>query len=361
MIKKTVTILIIMIQTCHLFGQTNKNKFPVGSWIGEIKIGESSPRLVFHIMPDSIGALTGTVDSPDKGVIGIPLSRIHITGDSAVFEISGALAKFKGVFSVKENTIEGIWTEGETIYPLTLDYIIDTDSIKEKESPYEIQKTTQHFEFYCSESDRPILDKLANTLEENYPRITDNLQTQFIEKIRVLIYPDIRSFHTAIYMPDAPEWVVGAAGKDELMMVSPLNPGSVHSHASLIKAIVHELTHTAVINVRVQGLVGLPKWLNEGFAFYEANQMTDGWRESVKANFAKEELPSWTQLDNANTVDFGDMDGYALSTTIIEFLVNVYGFDKLRQLILTPKKIESIYGFSSDDLEKQWAEYLRED
>jgi RNA polymerase sigma-70 factor (ECF subfamily) len=190
-------------------------------------------------------------------------------------------------------------------------------------------------------------------------RVTGKLQTQFTDKIQVLIYPDIKSFHAAIFMPEAPDWVVAAAGKNELLMVSPLNPGDEHNYVSLIKAIVHELIHTAVLNLREQGLAGLPKWLNEGYAYYEANQMTDNWRESIKANFTKETLPSWTQLDNANTVEFGDMQGYGLSTTIIEFLVITYGFNKLRQLILSPQKIASIYGFSSADLEKQWTQYLK--
>jgi hypothetical protein len=62
----------------------------------------------------------------------------------------------------------------------------------------------------------------------------------FESKIDVFICPNIKSFHTAINVPDAPDWVVAPAKKNELIMVSPLNQGSVHTYESLMKAIVHE-------------------------------------------------------------------------------------------------------------------------
>ena len=47
------------------------------------------------------------------------------------------------------------------------------------------------------------------------------MQTSFNSKIDVYIYPDLKTFHSAVNYPDAPDWVVGAASKNELKMVSP--------------------------------------------------------------------------------------------------------------------------------------------
>ncbi len=53
------------------------------------------------------------------------------------------------------------------------------------------------------------------------------------------------------------------------------------------------------------------------------------------------------------------MNGYGLSETIIEFLIDTYGISKLNLLIKEPENIESIYALSKGALEKQWIQYLK--
>lgn len=250
-----------------------------------------------------------------------------------------------------------------------------------------LHHSSQHFDFYSTENDSKTLNNISKKLEKNYDRITEHLQTQFSKKIRVLIYPNIESFHKAIHKPNAPGWVVGTAAINELKMVSPLNPGKVHTYQSLMQVIVHELVHTAVLNMRThrglvglpewfnggfshlevsqigddmrRGLVRLPKWLSEGYAFYEAEQMTDDMREAAKLHSQKNAPPSWVELDKANTAEFGKIHGYTYSVLIIEFLVTTYGFEKLIELIKEPEDIEAIYGRTKENLEKLWLSYIK--
>ncbi len=105
-------------------------------------------------------------------------------------------------------------------------------------------------------------------------------------------------------------------------------------------------------------MAGLPNWLNEGYAYYEADQLTDNQRKSIQSSLLNKTIPSWNELKEANTVQFGDMGGYGFSVTIIEFLVQTYGFDKLRQFILEPENVEKIYGVMELDLENMWLDYL---
>jgi len=222
------------------------------------------------------------------------------------------------------------------------------------------QKTSKHFDFYSTTGEFKVLDSLAKTLEDNYSRIADHLKTQFDKKIKVYVYPDIKMFHDAFHATNAPEWFVGKADANEIKMVSPLNPGSMHTYASLMQVIVHEFVHTAVYNARGEkGISGLPKWLSEGYAYYEAHQMNDNWRKSIKLKSLEKAPPTWVQLESVSDVEFGNIDGYGYSTIIIEFLVDTYGFDKLVKLIREPENIETIYGLSKGDLEKQWIQYLK--
>lgn len=223
-----------------------------------------------------------------------------------------------------------------------------------------LAKESQNFAFYSTNSDIEVLDSLAITLENNYSRITNCLGVQIEKKINVKVFPNIKSFHVAINYPNAPDWVVGSSIDDELMMVSPLNPGSSHTYKSLMQVIVHEFVHIAVYYARGEkGSTALPIWLSEGYAQYEAGQINEYIRKSVKSSLIDKTPPTWTQLDTASVIEFGKMNGYGLSVTKVEFLIVTYGIDKLVLLIKEPENIEIIYGLSKNVLEEQWIQYIK--
>jgi hypothetical protein len=363
-------LLIVLFCTIEftVYSQRSNESITLSSWIGKIKMGDANPELVFNIFKDSLGQLAGNLGIPSKGIQGIPLSKVHIDQDSIVLEISAAQASYKGIFKNNSRTINGIWTEPNLLSPLILvpsNKEIDYDDFK-KENPSSLNLgfTSEHFNFYSEEEDEEdeeVLENLSKTLESNYSRISKDMQTSFDSKIDVFIYPELKAFHTAINYPDAPDWAVGAASKNELKMVSPLNPGNAHTYESLMKAIVHELAHTVVLNFRKQGPVGLPNWLNEGYAYYEAKQLTNAQRTLVHNQLLNNKIPSWNELEKADTVQFADINGYPISATIIEFLVGSYGLDKLKQFIIEPESVEKIYDMSQEDLERLWLEYLKQD
>lgn len=43
-----------------------------------------------------------------------------------------------------------------------------------------------------------------------------------------------------------------------------------------------------------------------------------------------------------------------------EFFIDNYGFDKIKQLILSPGNYQEIYGKSEEELWGEWVEYLKE-
>ncbi len=359
---KLLLLLLFTIAGCSQ--QKNKSIAP-SSWIGKIKMGDANPEVVFNIFKDSLGQLAGNLGVPSKGIQGIPLSKVHIEQDSIILESSVAQLIFKGVFEKDGKSINGNWIEPQLtssliLVPLTK--TIDYDNFKkENTSSLNLEFESNHFNFYSKKTDTSVLKNLSKSLESNYSRIAENMKTSFEAKIDVFIYPNIKSFHSAINVPDAPDWVVGAANKNELIMVSPLNPGSQHTYESLMKAIVHELTHTVVLNFRKQGLGGLPNWLNEGYAYYEGKQLDESQREIVHAQLLNNTIPTWNELEKANSYQFGDLNGYLISATIIEFLVKSYGLDKLKQFIIEPENVENIYKMSIEDLEVLWLKHLKND
>ncbi len=114
--KKVMLFILtgLFISIGNISAQTINSDDIIGIWMGNVKMGDDYPRLVFEISLDNDRNLNGTVGSPDKGIKGIPLSAINVKKDSVTFEIAAAMAVFNGLFSSDKKFIEGVWKEGES-------------------------------------------------------------------------------------------------------------------------------------------------------------------------------------------------------------------------------------------------------
>jgi pimeloyl-ACP methyl ester carboxylesterase len=93
----------------------------VGTWAGKLDVGNGMQlRLIFHVTAGEGGSLSGTMDSPDQGQTGLPLSAVTVTGDSVRFEFKAANAAFEGTFAADHQSIDGHWLQGAASFPITL-------------------------------------------------------------------------------------------------------------------------------------------------------------------------------------------------------------------------------------------------
>jgi hypothetical protein len=219
-----------------------------------------------------------------------------------------------------------------------------------------LQLESSHFKFYSKEQDKGCLKDLSNELENNYARVTNDLHTSLDEKTNIYIYSDLKSYHEAIYQPDAPNWAVGNAElPDTIDMVNPLKAGNGYSHSDFMKVIVHEFTHivTAKINPNINSI---PRWLTDGIAVYEAKQ-DDNVNQVISRAKAINKFPKLKDLENPYT--FGDDCGYQYSYSIVDFIIKTYGYDKLIALIKSPADFEKILGITEDNFQKKWISYVK--
>ena len=207
----------------------------------------------------------------------------------------------------------------------------------EKTDTIKLRKESEHFKYSSTKSDKEALDDLEENLESNYDRIAKNLNVTLDEKIDITIYPNIDEFHKAIGMEDAEDWLVGVAGTSEVAMVSPLNPGPIHTYDSLMSVIVHEYTHILVMNLNAD----TDTYLNEGIAVVEVNQL--------------DKLPSIDEMKNNYS---GLEQPYFLSGGFVDFIINNYGYDGIINLIKNPDDLERITGSTKEELEQSWKEYI---
>lgn len=235
-----------------------------------------------------------------------------------------------------------------------------TDNAKEQvvEQPTEsnglkLQQESEHFIFYSEEKDKSALADLSQVLESNYQRVVSNLGITINHKIKVEIYPDVDSLHIADGRPDAADWSVGSGVNKELIrMVSPLYPKLVHDYDSMMEILVHEFVHVLQHNLTAN-LYATPKWLSEGLAIYEAGQFN-------KNQLLSFDIPTLKFLANtSDTPEWGEKGGYAFSYTIIEYIIKNYGYEKMRQLFITPD-LQKVLGVTEEEFEVSWKNYLED-
>jgi hypothetical protein len=67
-----------------------------------------------HLKVDSAGAVTGSLDSTDRGAIGIRCTDFQLNGNSFTFSVPAVRGTWKGTVDA-DGTLTGIWDQGGTI------------------------------------------------------------------------------------------------------------------------------------------------------------------------------------------------------------------------------------------------------
>jgi len=91
-----------------------------GSWEGTLEAGAMRLRIVFHLRQEAEGRFSGTMDSPDQGASGIPLSSVRLEGDSLLVEVRAAAGAYAGALSPGDTVVAGIWSQSGLRLPLRL-------------------------------------------------------------------------------------------------------------------------------------------------------------------------------------------------------------------------------------------------
>lgn len=105
-----------------------------GDWMGTLNIGVKV-RLILHIKKDSAtGSYTATMDSPDQGAKGIPVSSLRVQGDSLHAEVNVIKGNYDGLFT-DDTTLTGSWSQGPAKLALTLVKTNEVTALNRPQTP----------------------------------------------------------------------------------------------------------------------------------------------------------------------------------------------------------------------------------
>jgi RNA polymerase sigma-70 factor (ECF subfamily) len=220
----------------------------------------------------------------------------------------------------------------------------------------DLTRETTHFLIRYGSSDASCIDAVATHLEANQQRICSDLSYTLDFKVVLEIYPDLTSLHRAMGAPSAPDWVLGLTNlSGEIKIISPLNPGPNHTFHSILLCMDHEFTHAAVL--RGLGATGLPTWLSEGTAGYEARFFDSSSWTAFEPYVRAGRIPTFSALEDGSS--YGDNGGYFWSYTIVDFAMAAYGRDTLRPWLDNLGSFGATFGVGEDAFRARWVEYLK--
>ncbi|MFO7447966.1 MAG: alpha/beta fold hydrolase [Ignavibacteriaceae bacterium] len=115
-VKITAFLCLVLFSIQNIYSQEELIK----SWEGTLNISGMPLRILFHITVNEEGKLSATIDSPDQGAKGIPVTNISFENGNIKMEASSIAGLFEGKVNDDFTRIKGEWKQGGSSIPLAL-------------------------------------------------------------------------------------------------------------------------------------------------------------------------------------------------------------------------------------------------
>lgn len=161
----------------------------------------------------------------------------------------------------------------------------------------------------------------------------------------------------------AKEWTGGQTFAEQGIVVIGVSPDNLEWGK---RATVHELTHVVMHQVTDTPLGGLPTWLDEGLAMYAEGDLEPIYRAELNEAIESNTLISVRSLSSSFPAD-PDLASlsYAESYSLVEFILDHYGSEKMTQLIDIFRQgayyddaLQEALGVDTGGLEDAWRAWL---
>jgi pimeloyl-ACP methyl ester carboxylesterase len=114
--KKLAMVVAFLLTVAGTFGQDI-----TGQWTGILKVQGIQLRVVFNLTKTASG-YSSTMDSPDQGVKGIPVSSVSFENSVLKLSVASAGIDYEGTLN-KEHIIAGTFKQGGQAFPMELTFL----------------------------------------------------------------------------------------------------------------------------------------------------------------------------------------------------------------------------------------------
>ncbi|MBI2831793.1 MAG: peptidase MA domain-containing protein [Chloroflexi bacterium] len=210
--------------------------------------------------------------------------------------------------------------------------------------------------------DRNFANALMNAAQQGLQKIQNDTGAVPQRRVRIYIYASAGDLQGAHLF--APQWEGGVSftNFDIIAIGVPTNQLGYG-----IRTVPHELTHWLVGQVTFNSYdAGLPVWLNEGLATYGEGPELPDYQAALTYAINNNMLFSVRSLSSPfSAIPLQAYISYAQSNSIVTFLIQKYGKEKMQQLLDTFRRgstydgaLKQVYGFDQDGLDALWRESI---
>ena len=211
------------------------------------------------------------------------------------------------------------------------------------------------------EGDDSFAQELMNACEGGLARLTEDIGTYPGRPIKIYVYASVQGLQGAMIFPQ--EWTGGAAFTEFSIIAISIPPSRLDWGK---RALVHELTHLVVHQATFSPYAELPTWLDEGLAMYNEGELDPNLRPFLQRAIFEDKLISVRSLCSPFSAEPEKAYlSYAQSYSLVEYLLDNYGQDKMLNLLTLLKQgntydgaLAEVYGFDIDGLDAGWRETL---
>ena len=185
----------------------------------------------------------------------------------------------------------------------------------------------------------------------------------FIEKpVSLYIYGNYRDLRGSIVAPE--EWTGGVAYAGFNIISIGISPNNLEWGK---KAVAHELGHLITHQVTVSPYgATIPPWLDEGLAMHAEGQQGNSDKEALVEAIEDGRLATLQSLSSPFSADAQEaFYAYAQSQSVVEYIINTFGKDKLNHLLLLlndgntmDDALLKTYNFNLSGLDEAWIESM---
>ncbi|MBI4340234.1 MAG: hypothetical protein HY680_09845, partial [Chloroflexi bacterium] len=214
------------------------------------------------------------------------------------------------------------------------------------------------------EGDNAFAGKLMDAAAEALARLEASAGVRPSQPVQVFIYASGEDLRGSLVFPE--EWTGGVAFTSFGIIAIGVSPSSL---AWGSRAVAHELTHLIVDQISFSCLSEIPSWLNEGLATYNEDASREpqpGYDGPLQEAIASGRLLSVAGLGQGFPTDPQQaLLAYGESFSLVKFLAEVYGPDRLRGLleafrqgVSAEEALQRAYGFGLEGLEAAWRRHI---
>jgi hypothetical protein len=175
--------------------------------------------------------------------------------------------------------------------------------------------------------------------------------------VDLYVYPNYDDMKDAILYE--PSWTGGMAFPEYNIFIMGISESDSTWDQNTV---IHELTHILIGHFTFSCIGSVPTWLNEGLAMFSEGKLDADMQAQLDQAIHDDTVLSVRSL-NGGFSELSDKANlsYSQSQSIVSFLVQTYGQEKLTQLLAALRDAKPIddallevYGFDTDGLEDAW-------